>query len=268
MSVEVERRFVRIPSGVVHCAIAGTGETVLLLHQTPRSWDEYRDVLPLLGRHRRVIAMDTMGFGDSSRLRDGQDSIERWAGAALELLDALGIEQNAVVGHHTGAYIATEIAVARPDRVTAAVLSSMALSSREERLAHASGRAVVDDVDPELDGKHLIELWRLRAPFYPPDRELLERFIIDCLKAGDLAAEGHRIVARYPSEERVSLLRCPVLLIGATEDPHSFGSLSRLRSALPDAAVVELDGGMVPLPDQMPDRFAEAVHEFLADLKR
>ncbi len=266
MKVQVERRFVQIPSGVVHCAIAGTGENVLLLHQTPRSWDEYRDVLPLLGRHRRAIAMDTIGFGDSSRLREGQNSIERWAEAAVELLDALRIEQAAVVGHHTGAYIATEIAVARPERVSAIVLSAMALFSEDERLAHSSRRAVVDEVDRALDGSHLQELWRLRAPFYPSDHELLERFIVDCLKAGDLAAEAHRIVARYPSAERVPLIACPVLLIGATDDPHSFGSLSRLRSALPDARVVELDGGMVPLPDQMPEEFAAAVEQFLAGL--
>ena len=39
--------------------------TVLLLHQSPRSWLEYRDALPLLGQRYRAIAMDTIGFGDS-----------------------------------------------------------------------------------------------------------------------------------------------------------------------------------------------------------
>ena len=45
---------------------------MLLLHQTPRSWDEYRDVIPILARRRRVIAMDTIGFGDSTRLPPGE----------------------------------------------------------------------------------------------------------------------------------------------------------------------------------------------------
>ena len=63
----VERRFVTTPLGRIHVAMAGTGFPVLLLHQTPRSWDEYRDVLPLLGRDFRAIAMDTLGFGDSDR---------------------------------------------------------------------------------------------------------------------------------------------------------------------------------------------------------
>ncbi len=266
MRSEIERRFVGVPAGTVHCALAGAGEPVLLLHQTPRSWDEYREVLPLLARRRRAIAMDTMGFGDSSRLPAGEDNVERWADVAVSLLDALGIEQAAVVGHHTGAYVAAEIAVAYPERVRAAVLSSLHVATREERLAQLGGRAPVDDVDRSADGSHLLELWRLRARFYPPGTGLLERYLVDCLKAGDLAAEGHRVVARYPSEERIPLLACPVLLIGATADPYAYPSLPLLQAAIPHAAVAVIEGGMVPLPDQLPDRFAAVVERFLDGL--
>lgn len=266
MGVEIERRFVRVPAGTVHCALAGEGPAVLLLHQTPRSWDEYRDVLPLLARRRCAVAMDTMGFGDSSPLPAEENTIERWADVAASVLDALEIERATVVGHHTGAYVATELALAHRERVRAVVLSSMHVATREERLAQISGRAVVDDVDPSDDGSHLVQLWRLRAPFYPRDVRLLERYVIDCLKAGELAAEGHRVVARYPSEERVSLLTCPVLLVGATSDSYAYPSLSRLREALPHAAVAEIEGGMVPLPDQLPGQFAAAVERFLDDL--
>src|SRR3954447_26552949 len=106
----VERRFVTTPLGRIHAAMAGTGFPVLLLHQTPRSWDEYRDVLPLLGRTRRAIAMDTVGFGDSSALPAERNTVEAWAEVVVELLDALGIEQAHLVGHHTGAVIAAEVA--------------------------------------------------------------------------------------------------------------------------------------------------------------
>src|SRR3954463_8304519 len=101
----VERRFVATPLGHIHVAIAGTGFPVLLLHQTPRSWDEYRDVLPLLGRNFRAIAMDTLGFGDSDRPA-GDASIALWAQAAFALLDSLEEPRAAIVGHHTGAAIA------------------------------------------------------------------------------------------------------------------------------------------------------------------
>src|SRR5689334_23492385 len=118
----VERRFVTTRLGRIHVAIAGTGFPVLLLHQTPRSWDEYRDVLPLLGREFRAIAMDTLGFGDSDAPADAP-SIELWAQGALALLDGLGVAEFAVVGHHTGAVVAMELAVVAPDRVKALVLS-------------------------------------------------------------------------------------------------------------------------------------------------
>lgn len=113
---------------------------MLLLHQTPRSWDEYRDVLPLLGQQFRVLAMDTMGFGDSAPLPAQADSIERWAEAAFDLLDALGISQCAVVGHHTGAVIALEMAASRPPRITALVLSSCPSWTRHAALAITAGR--------------------------------------------------------------------------------------------------------------------------------
>ena len=266
MSASVERRFVDVPAGTVHCAIAGSGPAVLLLHQTPRSWDEYRDVLPRLGERHRAIAMDTIGFGDSTALPAGEDSIERWAEVAASLLDALGIERAAVVGHHTGAYIAAELAAARPGLVEAVVLSSLNLTSREERLAHATGRAVVDDVDPTPDGGHVLELWRGRAAFYPPSTELLERYLVDCLRAGERAAEGHRVVARYAVEERLPLVRCPTLLIAATDDPHAYPSLPALRAALPHAVVAEIEGGTVALPDGHPEEFAAAVEAFLETL--
>jgi pimeloyl-ACP methyl ester carboxylesterase len=263
VTVAVERRFVDVPGATVHCAVAGTGPPVLLLHQTPRSWDEYRDVLPLLGARRQAIAMDTVGFGDSTALAPGEDSIERWAEVAAGLLDVLGLERAAVVGHHTGAYVAAELAASWPERVEAAVLSSLTLWTREERLGHATGRAVVDDVDPRVDGEHVLELWRGRAAFYPASVELLERYLVDCLRAGARAAEGHRVVARYAVEERLPLVRCPTLLVAATDDPHAYPSLPALRAALPKAAVAEIQGGTVALPDGHPREFAAAVAGFL-----
>jgi pimeloyl-ACP methyl ester carboxylesterase len=264
--VEVERSFVRVPAGRIHVAECGAGDPVLLLHQTPRSWREYRDVLPLLGRTRRAIAMDTIGFGDSSRLPRGEDSLERWAEVAFTLLDALGLDRAAVVGHHTGGYLAVEMASSQPERVSALVLSGVALRPAAERLAHSTGRAVVDDVDRRVDGSHVLELWRMRAALYPPDVDLLERFLADCLRAGDLAAEGHRLVARYPLEDRLPRVSCPSLVLAPTDDPYAFPAVPGLDVALPHARVTPIEGGMVPLPDQLPAAFAAAVAEFLDSL--
>jgi pimeloyl-ACP methyl ester carboxylesterase len=261
----VERSFVRTPSGRIHVAACGAGPPVLLLHQTPRSWDEFRDVLPLLGTRYRAVAMDTVGYGDSDPLPEGEASIESWAKAARELLDALGIARAALVGHHTGAAIAVEIAATYPERVVALVLSaSPYVDAARREQAKTETRVVVDDVDPRMDGGHLADLWSMRQAFYPPDRvDLLERFVIDALKAGPRSAEGHRVVDRYETEKRLPRVRCPTLLIAPTADPHAYPHTSKVAAAIPGSVVMEIEGGMVPLPDHMPDEFAAAVLRFL-----
>jgi pimeloyl-ACP methyl ester carboxylesterase len=261
---EVRRSFVRVAGAVVHYAEAGGGEPVLLLHQTPRSWDEYREVLPLLGRSHRGIAMDTVGFGDSTRARGRPAAIETFADSAAQLLAALGIERAAVVGHHTGGVIALELAASRPELVSRLVCSSTAFVDAEGR-ARRAARPVIDEVEPRDDGSHLVELWRGRARFYPPGRpDLLTRFAVDALRAEEPPDAGHRAVWQYRMEERIGLVRAPALLIGATDDPFAYPHLRQLAAALPGAKVVELEGGMVPLPDQLPEQFAAAVADFLS----
>ena len=259
----ISHRYLDLPAGTIHCAIAGSGRPVLLLHQTPRSWDEYRDVLPLLGEHYQAIAMDTIGYGDSAKPPLGHDSIEHWAEVAIGLLDALGIERAAVVGHHTGAVIATEIAAAYPARIDAAVLSAPALVDATFRAKHAQPSRV-DNVERRADGSHLAELWRIRQPWYPEgDIDLLERFVVDAIKAGPRAVEGHAVVARYVMETRLPLIRCPVLIVAPTADPHAYPAARPLAERIAGSRLVEIVGGMIPLPDQMPREFAAVVQEFL-----
>lgn len=262
----IERVFVDVPAGTIHCACCGTGPAVLLLHQTPRSWDEFRDVLPRLGRRFRAVAMDTIGFGDSSRPPLDEDSIERWAEVAVQLLDALGIERAIVAGHHTGAAIAIELAAMHASRVDTVVLSAPPFVDAAYRASH-EGPPAVDHVTRSADGSHLVELWRIRQPWYPPgDVDLLERFVVDAIKAGPRASHGHTVVARYRMEERLPRIRCPALVVAPAEDPHAWPRAPRVARAIAGSRIVEVPGGMVPLPDQMPEAFARIVEEFVDSL--
>ena len=94
----------------------------------------------------------------------------------------------------------------------------------------------------------------------------IQRYLVDALKAGPRAAEGHRVVARYDIVGSIPRIACPVLLIGATADPFAYPALARLRAALPHAETTEIEGGMVPLPDQLPEAFASAIEGFLEAL--
>lgn len=258
----LELSSVELAHGPLAMARTGAGLPVLLLHQTPRSWDEYRDVLPLLAAcGHAAVALDTPGFGASAPLSVAP-SIEGWAHAAHAALDALSVQRTVVVGHHTGGVVAVELAAQRPDRVIALVLSSTPLVDAAYRAAPPD-ESGVDSAD-DADG-----LRRSRSAFYPHDRPgLLDRYVIDALRAGPLARAGHRVVGAYPMEDRLKRLKMPVLLIGADADPFAYPQLERLHRALPGSKVAVVAGGMVPLPDGWPQQFATLISNFLAAVER
>jgi len=264
------------PLGQLHYAECGQGEPLVLLHQTPRSLDEFREVQPLLADGRRVIAMDMYGFGMSAKPPDGPQRIEQYAAGVIALADALGLTRFAVLGHHTGMYVASEVAASAPDRISAAIFSAggfadEAFRAERRRRATAADQAhAVDVAALSADGDHLRELWAKRRPDYPGGRpDLLNRFIRDALAPGVDPAEGHRAVARYVMEARVALVTAPLLVLAGTEDPAAYPHLAGVASAYPAAAsikVVEIEGGHIPLMEDKMVEVVAVVNQFLTSL--
>lgn len=260
----VRRRYVDLAHGQLHLAEAGDGPAVVLLHQTPRSVDEFRDVLPLLAdAGLRAVAIDSPGYGASDPLP--AMSIELLAAAVRQGLEAAGVRRAVVVGHHTGGVVAVELAAAAPQVVAGLVLSSTPLVDEEFRTRPGHG---VDDVAVTGDGAHLLGLWQGRAGFYPPDRpDLLNRFVRDALTAGlERSSAGHGMIRSYRMEDRFPAVTTPVLLIGATRDPFGWPNSTRMRDVLPHARWAEIAEGMVPLPDQCPAEYAALVASFAHDV--
>lgn len=258
----VRRQYVDVPFGQMHVAMAGepAGVPVVLLHQTPRSWDEFAEVLPRLGWTRWAIAVDLPGMGASDPHPKGP-SIEHYAAAVLAASDALGIAVFDLVGHHTGGVVAVEVAASASERVRQLVLSSTPHVDAYGR-AKRRARPPIDAVEVADDGSHLTELWRRRQQFYPSGRpDLLTRFLRDALRAEDAEA-GHQAVARYAMETRLPLLRAATLVIGHSDDPYAFKEMAPLAGALNHRATVVIEGGMVPLEFTAP-RFADVVESFL-----
>jgi len=265
--VRPRRAYADLPHGQVHYAECGAPDAppVLLLHQTPRSWAEYREVLPLLGGRYRAIAMDTAGFGESDP-PPGAASIEAWAAVAAQLLDALGIPSAHVVGHHTGGVIAIELAARHGQRVLSLVLSSTPYTSAAFRQARAE-RPPIDAVEESADGAHLKALWGKRQGFYPPGRPgLLQAFVLDALKVRGDVEGGHRAVASYRMEDRIASVGQPTLVIRAGADPFAAPHAKEWMELLPQAKLADIPEGMVPLPDQLPQEFAQAILAFLDTL--
>jgi pimeloyl-ACP methyl ester carboxylesterase len=263
VGTRMTRGFADTRLGQIHYVVAGSGPPVVLLHQTPRSWDEYRDVVPLLSKNFRTFAMDTIGFGDSARLT-GPPSVEAFADGVVAFMEAMDLDQAAIVGHHTGGVIAVELTARHPELVQKLVLSGTTCVDEEGRRRAAEWPSI-DKVSFSPDGSHLAELWRKRQPYYPADRpDLLHRLIIDALRVFDQVEDGHIAVDTFHMEDLLPRITCPTLLMCGTEDWAAFPDLYRLAAYLPHAKVVEVPGTGVPMVDHVPETFAAIVGEFLS----
>lgn len=248
--------------GQIHYAECGTGSPVVLLHQTPRSWDEYREVLPLLGASRRAIAMDMVGFGASAPATE--HSIETYADGVVALFEALGLDRAALVGHHTGGVVAVEVAARAPERVERLVLSSTAYVDAAARKRRES-RPPIDGVEEKQDGSHLTELWQRRQRFYPAGRpDILTRFARDALTLGPDVEKGHEAVGAYRMEDRVCAIGCPTLVIGASDDPFAFPELEPLAARIAHARTAVVEGGTIALMEHKQAEVAELILDFLS----
>jgi len=99
----VEHRWVDAGGVSLHVAEAGSGRPVVLVHGWPQHWWIWRRVVPLLAPNARLIMPDLRGFGWSEVPRKGYDK-EQLATDLLALLDALGLERVALVGHDWGGW--------------------------------------------------------------------------------------------------------------------------------------------------------------------
>jgi pimeloyl-ACP methyl ester carboxylesterase len=131
----------------MHCAEAGAGPLVVLLHGFPESWYSWRHQLSALadaGFH--AVAPDQRGYGQTDR----PEPIEAYSmlhlvGDVIGLLDALGEERAVVVGHDWGAPVAWHTALFRPDRVRGVVGLSVPFRPRGAEAPLSTLRRVVGE---------------------------------------------------------------------------------------------------------------------------
>ena len=105
-------------------SVAGEGLPVVLLHGWALAQHTYRDVVETIAAQGcRVIAPAMPGFGGSGDLPDAEFSLSGYATWVAHLLDALEIDEPAVVvGHSFGGGVAVRLAHDHRHRVRSLVL--------------------------------------------------------------------------------------------------------------------------------------------------
>lgn len=107
----------------------GAGKPVLFIHGSGpgvSAYANWRLVMPVMARTRRVLAPDMVGFGFTDRFPAGTGperyNMDTWVRQAIDLLDALDIERADVVGNSFGGALSLALAIRAPERVRRLVL--------------------------------------------------------------------------------------------------------------------------------------------------
>ncbi|MCL4720725.1 MAG: alpha/beta hydrolase [Gammaproteobacteria bacterium] len=256
------------PDGQVHYRDTGRGRPLLLLHQTPCHLGMFDAAWPLLAAAGiRAIGVDTPGYGQSAPPA-GVPTIGHYARAALAVLDHLGIGAADVLGHHTGAATAAELAVRAPARVRCVILNGPPLFTPDERRAYQAAIAAAPRPAPQADGSHLVAVWERRLRFTPgwTDLAAMHRGVVMMLCAEPRERDGY--VAAFAHDIAVPLraITRPGLILTNTGD-DLYAAACRARELRPDFAFVALAGGTHDIVDEQPGPWSAAVAGFLADMR-
>ncbi len=253
----IRKGYVEIPDGQIHYrCVAGTGVPIVFLHQTASSGRMWEKVMAALTGGAPLYALDTPGFGGSFDpvIVPVIADYARWI---RDTLAALGFEQVHLVGHHTGAAIAVELAAAQPRLAKTITLVGPSLLTAEERQDFAARLGA--PFRPTRSGAYLLKNWEyLRIGGADADVTVLHAEMIDMLRAW--AARPHAYAAVWDQDMLglLSRLVSPVLVMAAPDD-ISFPFLSRTSAACPSATLTTLSAGANFEPDLVPDEVAAAI---------
>ncbi len=111
-------RYLDVGAGEVAYRSIGTGPDVLFVHGWPVSGATFRTLLPHLVQHVTCHLIDLPGAGDSRFTADTPVTLANHIRSVATVVDVLGLDDVAVVGHDSGGLIARH-AFAGDDRVRA-----------------------------------------------------------------------------------------------------------------------------------------------------
>ena len=225
----------------------GSGPAVLLIHGWPTSSYLWRNVMPAIAEHNRVIAIDLPGFGASDKPADAPYDFGYFESAIDQFLTALGVDRVSLAAHDLGGPVAAHWTLGNQDRVTRLALLNTLLYPEFSDAVREFVSALMNPAERDklVSPDGLTEIMRfgvtdpavisddiaaaVAAPFADHTNQLT------LAKAGyGLGIRGFvEIAAGLPS------LSCPVAAVYGIDDrilPDVADTFARLQRDVPDGA--------------------------------
>jgi pimeloyl-ACP methyl ester carboxylesterase len=234
----------------------GSGPAVVFLHSLAGHTGQWAAQLEHVRKSRRGVALDLRGHGRSEPPSDGHYWIEAQVPDVDAVVDALGLERFALVGHSFGAGVALEYAAARPARVTHLVVADPigdGTQTPEEEI-----KPFLEALDSPAYTETIEGYWSSIAG---SDGAVLERLLAD-LRATprETVVRGLHAVMAYDPKPALAHLRAPTLAVitPANDFPYS---MHKLPPGLP-SRVIEGTGHWLQI--ERPAEFNRILDQFLA----
>jgi pimeloyl-ACP methyl ester carboxylesterase len=264
------------------------GRAIVLLHGKNFGGYYWEHVArDLTGAGYRVILPDQIGWGKSSK-PDLHYSFQMLAANTLHLLDTLGVQKTAVLGHSTGGMLAVRFTLMYPDRVTHLILEDpIGLEDYRVHIPPQSDEALYRAELEKTDASKIRAFYaRYFAAPHPEISDALAEVQIRVTQSGEYprwaraSALAYQMIYEQPVRYEYHLLQPPTLLIvgdrdhtvplrayAKPEDRKKMGNFVELGRAavkdIPHARLVVVPGsGHVPHLEK-PAEFRAAVLEFL-----
>jgi pimeloyl-ACP methyl ester carboxylesterase len=260
----MRRRYIDGVFGQVHLLetqpLQDGGPPLLCLHATAYSSQSFRPLLTACGGKRHCIALDTPGYGAS----DPPAAPIDMGGYADAFIDAAARLANGavdVIGYHTGAYIAAEACLRRPDMFRRLIMIGVPYF-------HGADRAYWEALltAPHSLGDSLAqfgERWDTLVAHRARSLSLARGFenFVDEIRAYPRGWWAHRALFDYDDRSRLRGLRLPVLIVNY---PGHLAEGSRAAAALiPQANIIEAPHLEPPVLETAPGFLMDCIETFL-----
>ena len=249
---------------------SGTGEAVLFVHAFTLEASQWDHQVAALSDGTRCIRPDVWGCGDSPAPPDAEPTLDGFATAVLQALDALNIDRFAVVGLSMGGYLAFALWRLAPERIRALVLSNTragadTAEARNDRLAmaeHVEREQSVESIVEPMVARLLSPHAQAEAHIVDPVRGRIRR----CTPAG-IAFAQRAMAARPDSTSLLATVSVPTLVIAGSQDAIiPTPEVLAIADGIPGARWVELDCGHLSNLE-LPRVVSEQLASFLVPAK-
>lgn len=257
---------------------------ILALHGLASSANWYERLASRLSLKHHIVAPDQRGHGQTTQASTGYDW-QTLAADAIRVLDHLGLEQAAVLGHSWGGNVAINVAARFPERVSKLVMIDGGFLDGH-LLPDASWEVFQNRYAPRnVSGTRQEFLARISEQLEDCWGDDLERIVLTMVYEDEegqiqdiLRPSNHAQVldAMWGEPPSVTLpnIQCPTLIVPAGPRPDRAGSSFNLtKTVMVEAAAQAVPNNRVHwIPETIhdigyhkPDELAALIEEFLGE---